>query len=129
MRVHRLFEIMYILLNKNHVSAKDLAKRFEVSVRTIYRDIDILSYAGIPVYTAQGYGGGIFIDEDYVLNKSMLSKEEQEQILISLQCLAPLDEFHTENILTRLSAVFDKKRDWVHVDYSRWNNKTDSVIF
>ena len=64
MRVHRLFEIMYILLNKNHVSAKDLAKRFEVSVRTIYRDIDILSYAGIPVYTAQGYGGGIFIDED-----------------------------------------------------------------
>lgn len=129
MRVHRLFEIMYILLNKNHVSAKDLAKRFEVSVRTIYRDIDILSYAGIPVYAAQGYGGGIFIDEDYVLNKSMLSKEEQEQILISLQCLAPLDEFHTENILTRLSAVFDKKRDWVHVDYSRWNNKTDSVIF
>lgn len=129
MRVNRLFEIMYILLNKKRASAKELAEKFEVSVRTIYRDIDILSYAGIPVYTAQGYGGGVFIDEKYVLNKSILSKEDQERILISLQCLAPLDDMHTENLLERLSAVFQGQNDWVHVDYSRWNNKNDSAIF
>ena len=55
----RLFEIIYILLEKKKVTAPELAERFEVSVRTIYRDIDALSSAGIPVYCTQGKGGGI----------------------------------------------------------------------
>lgn len=56
MQINRLFEIVYILLNKESVTAKELAERFEVSVRTIYRDIDTLSSAGIPVYASQGKG-------------------------------------------------------------------------
>ena len=54
MQMNRLFEIVYILLNKKTTTAKELAERFEVSVRTIYRDIDMLSSAGIPVYASQG---------------------------------------------------------------------------
>ncbi|MEL3913151.1 MAG: YafY family protein [Treponema pedis] len=129
MRTDRLFEIVFILLNQKQSTAKELAEKFDVSVRTIYRDIDVLSYAGIPVYTAQGTGGGIFIDERYTINKSILTKEEQEQIVLALQCLSPIDEMHTESILNRLSAVFQKNTDWVHVDYSRWENKTDNHIF
>ena len=55
MQINRLFEIIYILLNKETVTSKELAERFEVSARTIYRDIDILSAAGIPIYTCLLY--------------------------------------------------------------------------
>ena len=129
MRSERLFEIVFILLNKKRTTAQELAKRFGVSVRTIYRDMDILSSAGIPVYTMQGTGGGIFIDESYTINKSILTKEEQEKILLALQCLSPIDEIHTESILNRLSAIFQKNADWIRIDYSRWDNKNDHHLF
>ena len=77
----RLFEIIYILLEKKKVTAPELAERFEVSVRTIYRDIDALSSAGIPVYCTQGKGGGIGLLEDFVMDKSALTEEEQIQIV------------------------------------------------
>ena len=129
MRSERLFEIMFILLNQKRTTAQELAKEFGVSVRTIYRDMDILSSAGIPVYTVQGTGGGIFIDESYTINKSILTKEEQEKILLALQCLSPIDEIHTESVLNRLSAIFQKNADWVKIDYSRWENKNDYQLF
>ena len=59
MQINRLFEIIYLLLEHQCMTAKKLANRFEVSVRTIYRDIDILSAAGIPIYMTRGKGGGI----------------------------------------------------------------------
>lgn len=59
MQINRLFEIIYILLEKNIVTAKELSEIFEVSQRTIYRDIEALSAAGIPVYMSKGKGGGI----------------------------------------------------------------------
>ena len=129
MRSERLFEIVFILLNRKQTTAQELAKKFGVSVRTIYRDMDILSSAGIPVYTMQGTGGGIFIDESYTINKSILTKGEQEKILLALQCLSPIDEIHTESILNRLSAIFQKNADWVKVDYSRWDNKNNTSVF
>ena len=129
MRSERLFEIVFILLDKKRTTAQELAKKFAVSIRTVYRDIDILSCAGIPVYTVQGTGGGIFIDETYTINKSIVTQEEQDKILLALQCLAPVDEIHTESILNRLSAVFQRHADWVKVDYSRWDNKNDTSIF
>jgi len=57
MKINRLFEITTILLNKGTVTAKELADRFGVSTRTIYRDIDVLSSAGVPVYMNKGNGG------------------------------------------------------------------------
>ena len=67
----RLFKIVYHLLDKGRATAPELAEKFEVSVRTIYRDLDAISAAGIPIYTVQGKGGGIFILPEFVLEKSL----------------------------------------------------------
>ena len=87
MQINRLFEIVYILLDKKTITAKELSERFEVSIRTIYRDVETLSISGIPIYTSKGKGGGISLIEDFVLNKSVLSEKEQNEILMSLQSL------------------------------------------
>lgn len=58
--LNRLLSIIYILLNKGTITAAELAQRFEVSVRTIYRDVETLSMAGIPIYAKKGKNGGIF---------------------------------------------------------------------
>lgn len=81
MKNNRLFRILYYVLGKGKVTAKELADKFEVSVRTIYRDIDSISGAGIPIYATQGKGGGIEIAEDFVLSKSFLSENEKQQIM------------------------------------------------
>ena len=85
MAEYRLFQMVYYLMDKGNTTAPELAEKFEVSIRTIYRDIDILSSAGIPVYTTQGKGGGIFLPENFILNRSLISEEEQNQILAALQ--------------------------------------------
>ena len=88
MQINRLFEIVYILMNKKHTTANELAAHFEVSKRTILRDIDTLTTAGIPIYTTQGKGGGVFIQDRFLLNKTFVSEAEQKQILFSLQSMS-----------------------------------------
>ncbi len=123
MQMNRLFEIIYILLNKKRTTAKELAEKFEVSVRTIYRDIDMLSSAGIPVYTSQGKGGGISLLDDYILNKSVLSEEEQNEILFALQSLTVTQNPETDKVLSKLSSLFNKsKTNWIEVDLSPWGS-------
>ena len=70
MQESRLFGILYYLLDKGRATAPELAEKFEVSVRTIYRDVDAISSAGIPIYVTTGRNGGIQFLDDYVLNKS-----------------------------------------------------------
>ncbi len=126
---NRLFQMLFLLLEKGNATAPELAEHFEVSVRTIYRDIDILSSAGIPVYTAQGKGGGIFIRENFVLNKSMLSEQEQKQILLSLQGLSILDDENTGALLSKLGAIFQKQNvNWIEMDFSEWSKKNEDVF-
>lgn len=121
MQIDRLFQIVYLLLNRKNMTAKELAAYFEVSVRTILRDIDTLSSANIPVYTTQGKGGGISILDGYVLNKAALSEEEQNQILIALQSLAATGNTDAKGALKKLGALFQKAdTDWLEVDFSRW---------
>ena len=72
---NRLFEIVYILMQKRKITAKELADRFEVSTRTIYRDIETLSRANIPIYASKGKDGGICLLDEYVLNKTLISEE------------------------------------------------------
>ena len=81
MQINRLFEIVYILLEHQCMTAKELANRFEVSVRTIYRDIDVLSAAGIPIYMTRGKGGGISLLPNFILNKTVLTESEKTEIL------------------------------------------------
>ena len=123
MQINRLFEIVYILLDKKTITAKELSDHFEVSVRTIYRDIDTLSIAGIPVYTNKGKGGGISLIEDFVLNKSVLSEKEQNEILMSLQSLNAMKFLDVEPVLKRLSTIFNKEStNWIDVDFSQWGS-------
>ncbi|MCL2571229.1 MAG: YafY family transcriptional regulator [Defluviitaleaceae bacterium] len=127
MQSTRLFEIIYLLLNKKSTTAKELAERFGVSTRTIYRDVDVLSLAGIPVYTEKGKNGGISLLPDYVLNKSILSEGEQKEILSALQGLSLIGDGEAGQVLKRLSAIFNNTAaDWLEVDFSGWDyNKED----
>lgn len=59
MKESRLFKIVYYILENGRATAPELAKKFEVSVRTIYRDVDVISSAGIPIYVTTGRNGGI----------------------------------------------------------------------
>lgn len=131
MQINRLFEIVYLLLYKKRTTAKELAEHFEVSVRTILRDIETLSAAGIPIYSQQGKGGGISILDNFVLNKTAISEEEQNQILLALQSLSSTNHFDVSNILSRLTVLFDKTSDsWIEVDFSPWTNcETDKEKF
>lgn len=88
MKESRLFGLLYTILERKRVTAKELAEKFEVSIRTIYRDLDALSASGIPVYTQKGRTGGIAIAEEFVLSKSLLTVDEREQILSSLHGLS-----------------------------------------
>lgn len=122
LQTSRLFEIIYLLMNKDRATAKELAERFGVSARTIYRDIDMISLAGIPVYTEKGKGGGISLLPDFVLNKSILSEQEQSEILASLQGLTQIQSADAGRVLQKLSAVFNKTAvKWLEVDFSDWS--------
>lgn len=87
MQINRLFEILYLLLKRGSVTSAELAERFEVSTRTVYRDIELLSGAGIPVYASRGRNGGISLLDRFVLDRSLLSAREQDEILFALQSL------------------------------------------
>lgn len=123
MNINRLFKIVYILINRKNITAKELAEQFEVSKRTIYRDIDTLTMSGIPIYTTKGKGGGIHILPEFILNKSLLSSSEQNEILSSLQGLNALNVSNLNSVLDKLSSLFNKHdTNWIDVDFSNWGN-------
>ncbi len=129
MQINRLFEIIYILVNKKSVTAQELAEHFEVSRRTIYRDIDILCESGIPIYTSKGKGGGICLLESYVLNKSVLTDQEQSDILSALQGLKATLPSDRSQILSKLDSLFgNKNADWIEVDFSNWSSKEEDKL-
>lgn len=123
MRESRLFKIVYHLLDKGGATAPELAEKFEVSVRTIYRDIDALSGAGIPVYAEAGRNGGIYLMNDFVLDKAALSEEEKQEILTALQSISSMNNIGSNQTLQKLSAIFHmSSENWLEVDFSRWGN-------
>lgn len=123
MQINRLFGIVYILLDKKIVTSKELAELFEVSSRTIYRDIETLSSAGIPVYMTKGKGGGISLLPGFVLNKAVITDEEKEDILSSLKAVNAVNLSKTDTALKKLSSLFgESNTDWIEVDFSSWAN-------
>ena len=124
MQESRLFKIVYYLLDKGQATAPELAEKFEVSVRTIYRDIDSLSEAGIPIYAETGRNGGIRLMNDFVLNKAVLSEDEKKEILSALQSINATPNIDNSQTLQKLSAMFHVSgENWLEVDFSRWGNK------
>lgn len=121
MKENRYFQMVYLLLERGNMTAPELAEYFEVSVRTIYRDIDILSSAGVPIYATQGKGGGISIQDNFVLEKSVLSEHEQKQILMALQGIRIVEDEYTKTLLSKLNGVFQKQNvNWLEIDFSSW---------
>lgn len=87
MKMERLIGILSILLQREKVTAPELAEQFEVSRRTIQRDIESLCRADIPIATAQGAGGGISIMEGYRIDRTVLTAPEMQAILAGLRSL------------------------------------------
>ncbi|WP_411336404.1 helix-turn-helix transcriptional regulator [Ruminococcus gauvreauii] len=88
MKVDRLVSIIMILLDKKRVGAQELADMFEVSPRTIYRDIDAINMAGIPVRSTTGVGGGFEIMQEYKIDKKVFSADDLSALLMGLSSLS-----------------------------------------
>lgn len=124
MQESRLFKMVYHLLDRGQATAPELAERFEVSVRTIYRDIDALSAAGIPIYAEAGRNGGIRLMHDFVLDHVVLSGEEKQEILAALQSINVTRNIAESQTLQKLSALFAlPSENWLEIDFSRWGNQ------
>ena len=121
--------MIYILMKKDSVTAEELAAHFEVSTRTVYRDIDSLSMAGIPVYASRGKGGGIRLMERFVLDKRLLTREEQSRILAAMASLRVTGAFQDEQILEKLETFFHtESQDWVSIDFSDWSGRRNDLF-
>lgn len=106
-KIDRLIGIITILLQKDKVTAPFLAERFEVSRRTINRDIENICKAGIPIVTMQGYDGGISIADGYKIDKTVFTSDELQSIFIGLKGLESVsDTAHTNKLMDKLS--YDK---------------------
>jgi len=129
MKLDRLLSIVILLVNRRFVQAKELAELFEVSVRTIYRDIDVLNQAGIPVISYQGAGGGIGLSEGYRLDRSVLTDGELVEIVNALQSVSTIyPDRNRKLLLEKMKSVvppsqseqFQLRTRQLIVDLSPW---------
>lgn len=121
MQSTRLFEILYCLLERDGMTVSRLAEKLEVSTRTVRRDLDALSAAGVPVYATRGRNGGVRLLPDFVLSKTLLSAREQDEILAALQSLRATGSGVESEVLTHLNGLFRRRAaDWIDVDFSPW---------
>ena len=124
MKIDRLIGILSVLLQEEKVTAPDLAERFEVSRRTINRDIDDLLYAGIPIRTSQGVGGGISIAEGYKVDRTILTSKDMQMILAGLRSLDSVSgSSYYGQLMEKIqagSSEFISGRDSILIDLSSW---------
>lgn len=133
MKVERLVSIVMLLLDKKRIGAHELADMFEVSPRTIYRDIDAINAAGIPIRSVAGVGGGFEIMPEYKIDKKVFSTADLSAILMGLSNLSNV--IRGDEVINALAKVksfipADKKRDieiaanQVCIDLSPWVGNT-----
>lgn len=134
MKVDRLISIIIILLDKERISAQKLADMFEVSLRTIYRDIDAIDRAGIPVRAISGVGGGFEIMPKYKIDRQVFSIADLSTILLGLSNLSNMmhdDELRNALIKVKSFIPADKAKDielktnQIHIDLSSWMGNSD----
>ena len=123
MQAERLFKIVYYLLYQESASAQKIADYLGVSKRTVFRDIDTLSLSGIPIYAERGSKGGFKLMDNFVLNKSIISEQEQNEILSALQNLSAVKTDETSQTLAKLKLFFKKEpADWFSIDITGWGD-------
>ncbi len=124
MKLDRLIGILSVLLQQEKITAPELAERFEVSRRTINRDIEDLCKAGIPVLTTQGAGGGICIMEGYRMDRTILTSKDMQMILAGLRSLDSVSgSRYYGQLMEKLqagSSDFVRGRDSLLIDLSSW---------
>lgn len=140
MRADRLLSIMLLLHARKRMTADELATHLEVSERTIYRDVDALSGAGVPVYTRSGINGGIFLDEGYRISLTGLSQEQVLSLFASAEA-GPLADIGldraVEDSLLKLFAALpqrhqhevERMRQRFHIDPSGWFQRRNATAY
>lgn len=138
MRADRLLSILMLLQARGKMSAPQLATELDVSVRTIYRDIDALSSAGIPLYSEEGRGGGYGLVDSYRTTLTGLTEGERQALLL-LTIPAPLAGLaigrELEAALRKVVATLPASRDgeesrWrqrLHLDARWWFQESEPV--
>ena len=124
MKIDRLIGILSVLLQKDQVTAPQLAEQFEVSRRTISRDIEDLCKAGIPIMTMQGTGGGIRIMDGYRMDRTLLTSRDMKMILAGLRSLDSISgSTYYSQLMEKIqsgSSHFVSGRDAILIDLSSW---------
>lgn len=111
MRIDRMLGIIVLLLNRDKISAKKLSERFEVSVRTIYRDIESINMAGIPIVSHAGSKGGFGILENYRLDRQILSIEDMTSIITALKGVGTsLGDNDLDNIAEKILSLVPREK-------------------
>ena len=138
MKIDRLLAITILLVNRKKITADYLSEYFEVSKRTIYRDIDTLGQAGIPIYTSKGKNGGISILDNYKMSKNLFKKEDIGLMVKSLEGLQDtLYGKEPRNLLEKIKTIVTendynqiKEDKSVLIDYKPWyfNEKQNKMI-
>lgn len=117
MKLDRLLGIVTYLLRHEQATAGELAERFEVSRRTVLRDVDAICRAGIPLVTAQGSGGGIRIQPGYRIDESLLTEAELRAVLAGVQAMDSVTgRAHGRDLSEKLAAL--PQEDWIRIDLS-----------
>ena len=139
MRADRLLSILLLLQVHQRVTAGELAQRLEVSERTIYRDMDALSSAGIPVFAERGHGGGWGLVDRYRTDLTGLNRAEIEALFLQPSGLLAdlgLDKASTTALIKLLAALpatrrrdAEHVRQRIHVDGAGWFQAQESVPF
>lgn len=124
MKIDRLIGIITILLQREKVTAPELAKRFEVSCRTIQRDIDDICKAGIPIVSMQGYGGGLSIADGYKLDKTVLTEKELHAIFAGLKSIDSISRTAYRQVLIEKFSNGNNtiwaEQDKILIDLASW---------
>lgn len=124
MQIDRLIQIVFLLLRHENITAKQLAEELCVSTRTIYRDINILSVAGIPITSQKGFGGGLSLLHGFSLDKSYFTQEEQNNIVQALQILKSSNYPDADKSLNKVAGLFSHnlQSEWLEIDFSYWGS-------
>jgi len=109
MKIDRLISIITLLLRKEKVKAKELAERYEVSVRTILRDIDAINQAGIPIVTYRGANGGIGIAEGFRIDKSVLNYDEMASVIALLNGIGSLSIGQSDVLMEKMKCNLNQQ--------------------
>ncbi|MCT1400231.1 YafY family transcriptional regulator [Paenibacillus sp. p3-SID867] len=133
MKIDRLLAITVLLLNRGRLSAKELADRFEVSSKTIYRDMDTLCQAGIPIVAHQGISGGFEIMEHYMIDKYWLSAEEMSALVTAVKGMSSaLEDQQMGILLEKVKSLLHRveqglgdeyRREPVVMDFQPWGQR------